>query len=106
MIFVVIPHPPTDVRMSDCLPTLVSWNGPETLFGKADQSLKYQVTIKSADKRRHEFIVKENFMKLSEEWMQEMDMYSVCVSSINCAGISEPVCRIGKSNGFHENIYF
>ena len=86
-----------------CSQAAINWEAPLVTYGQADINMKYSVSIRSsATNTVNEFNVNhDQFMVLPQDLLvSDVGTYTICVSSVNCAGASEPLCTkavLGKS---------
>ncbi len=93
------PSPPTNISFSECTPKLISWEPPSVLQqGKADENLKYIVTLNSSSLGTSKTITTAyTYYKLRK--IDTLTSYNICVAAVNCVGVGTPVCiekLIGK----------
>ena len=99
--YTVLPDPPMNLSITSCLPAIVTWTEPNVLRGKADHNLRYNISVTSSAGVTNTYKIKETFMQLHESVTNEMVTYNVCVSTVNCVGMSKQVCvekTIGRKN--------
>ncbi len=81
--------------------TYVHWDVPK-LYHQADMKMTYRISVKSLitnDTLVNEFDLKEQSFVLPQNLGIAIS-YTICVTSVNCVGTSEPICTnviLGKA---------
>ena len=94
--FTDVPQPPRNVSVLKCSKTLLTWDKPAVVNEQPQNTdLKYEISINSSKGNRITFTAREEFAVLPVgKESNEIVRYNVCVSAVNCIGVSEATCII------------